>query len=77
MLLKEMYYNKFEGEPTLILENNGNGILLAIEENGNIFVSYLKDSLELSAYVEYLAVSFLEEMQEHITTRLLLKKYTK
>lgn len=75
MLLKEMYYNKHEEEPTFILENGENKILVAIEEDGYMFVTYLTNNLEMSAYVEYLAASFVEEMQKHITTKLLIKKY--
>lgn len=79
MLLKDVYFNKFEQEPVFVLEyrqqeNVVEQVVVAIEKDGHMFVCY-RDSKDLTSYVEYLATKFVEDLQKYNTTRFLVVKY--
>lgn len=79
MSLKNAYFNNFEQEPVFVLEyrqqeNVVEQVVVAIEKDGNMFVCY-RDSKDLTAYVEYLATKFVEDLQKYNTTRFLVVKH--
>lgn len=79
MLLKDVYFNKFEQENVFVLdykqqENVVEQVVVTVEKDGFMFVCY-RDSKDLTAYVECLATRFVEDLKKYNTTRFLVVKY--